>query len=62
MGKAYKPSDIAKLFKVSTSAVERWIRQGRISATRTLGGHYRIEEAEYNRLVEESKVGLWGAC
>lgn len=35
------PSEVAHLFGVNPKTVTRWAKDGRIRATRTLGGHRR---------------------
>jgi len=40
----------AKLFAVTRDAVLKWIKQGRLTAIRTAGGHYRLLEQEVRRL------------
>ena len=34
--------DVAKLFGVTPDAVLKWIKKGKLPATRTAGGHYRV--------------------
>lgn len=58
--KVYKTSEIAKLFGVTVSTVDRWIRQGSIIATKTLGSHYRISESEVKRVAEGRETTPWG--
>lgn len=59
--KVYKTSEIAKLFGVTVSTVDRWIRQGNILASKTLGNHYRIEESEVSRITRGQRTTPWGA-
>lgn len=42
------PAEVAAMFRVSPKTVARWSRAGRLTATRTLGGHrrFRAEEVE----------------
>jgi len=40
----------AKLFSVKPDTVLKWIKKGRLEATRTPGGHYRIEEERLRSL------------
>ena len=57
-----KSSEVAKILGVTPHSVDRWIRDNRISALRTLGGHYRIVGHEVNRLLEASEIegkGSW---
>jgi excisionase family DNA binding protein len=37
-----KSSEVAEKFRVNSKTVLRWIQQGRLCATETLGGQYRI--------------------
>jgi len=46
--------DVAREYGVSPVTVWRWIKKGKISATQTLGGHYRIEVI----LVKDKDVDL----
>lgn len=55
---AYNTAQVAKLFGVTVSTVDRWIRSGRLPAVRTLGGHYRITRSDVDSLVV--KVTPWG--
>jgi excisionase family DNA binding protein len=39
--------DVADYCQVSRSSVFRWIRQGKLHAFTTPGGHYRVHEREF---------------
>jgi putative resolvase len=36
---------------VTTQTIRNWIREGKIEATRTFGGHFRIKESEIHRII-----------
>ncbi|MEU0516678.1 helix-turn-helix domain-containing protein [Streptosporangium sp. NPDC006007] len=36
------PEEVAKIYRVDPKTVRRWARSGRIAATRTPGGQWRI--------------------
>ena len=36
--------EVARLCSVNPDTVLKWIKKGQLAATRTAGGHYRIEE------------------
>lgn len=44
-------SEVAALFGVNPRTVTRWEQAGRISCTRTLGGHRRFRESEVRALL-----------
>lgn len=46
---------------VSLPAIKRWIRQGRLRAFRTPGGHYRIAAAEFARFCRRHGLPPYGA-
>lgn len=50
------PSEVAAIFKVDPKTVTRWAHAGKLSSTRTLGGHRRYRESEVRALVESSRV------
>lgn len=41
--------DVAALCDVSVGAVKKWIRKGKLDATRTPGGHFRVAVEEFER-------------
>jgi excisionase family DNA binding protein len=48
--------EVARLFGVSRDAVLKWIRKGKLPATRTPGGHYRVpKEACYGLSLPRSE-------
>lgn len=51
----FRPSEAAKLLSVHPATVKRWIFEGKLQATRTLGGHYRVPRGEVERVLEAGK-------
>jgi excisionase family DNA binding protein len=45
-------AQVAELFGVAPRTVTRWVRGGRLSAIRTLGGHHRFYAHEVLQLLE----------
>jgi excisionase family DNA binding protein len=45
-------AQVAELFGVAPRTVTRWVRSGRLSAIRTLGGHHRFFADEVLHLLE----------
>jgi len=43
-GEGFSTGEAARLCSVNADTVLKWIKKGRLAATRTAGGHYRIEE------------------
>lgn len=48
--------DVARYCGVSRMGVLRWIRQGKLKAYRTPGGHYRIRIADFRDFLEEYDI------
>jgi excisionase family DNA binding protein len=48
------PADVGRLFRVDPKTVTRWAVAGKLSSTRTLGGHRRFRQKEVMRLLEAS--------
>ena len=44
---------VAGLFNVTPETIQRWIREGKLHAVRTLGGHYRVPLPEVNKHLRE---------
>jgi excisionase family DNA binding protein len=44
--KLLRIGEVAALFRVSGKTVTRWAKEGKLSYTRTLGGHRRFRDAE----------------
>jgi excisionase family DNA binding protein len=49
--------DVAKLFGVTPDAVLKWIKKGKLPATRTAGGHYRVTRSACTALGLEETNG-----
>ena len=49
--------DVAKLFGVTPDAVLKWIKKGKLPATRTAGGHYRVSREACSALGLEDTNG-----
>lgn len=47
----YTPAEVAEIFRVDPKTVTRWAAAGRISSTRTPGGHRRFRKSEVDRLL-----------
>ncbi len=45
--------DVARYCGVSRQGVIRWIKQGKLEAYRTPGGHYRIQKAHFRNFLEK---------
>ena len=43
-GEGFSTGDAARLCSVNPDTVLKWIKKGRLAATRTAGGHYRIKQ------------------
>jgi excisionase family DNA binding protein len=56
--KAASPRYAAERLGVSVDTLRRWHARGLISASRTMGGHYRYDLEEYLQVLEEIE---WGA-
>lgn len=49
----FRPSEAAEILGVSVDTVRRWADDGRLPATRTVGGHREIEGRDLVRLLAE---------
>jgi len=56
--KRYSTGEAAKHLGVSFITVKRWIYAGKIKATKTPGGHYRIPESEIQRWLGVKQLSL----
>lgn len=45
------PKEVGDLFGVGPKTVTRWVKDGKIGSTRTLGGHHRFHPQEVRRLL-----------
>lgn len=48
------PSEVAVLFRVDPKTVTRWAIAGKLTWSRTLGGHRRFPESEVRALLAEN--------
>lgn len=48
------PSEVAALFRVDPKTVTRWAIAGKLTWSRTLGGHRRFPESEVRALLAEN--------
>lgn len=46
------PGEVAQLFRVCPKTVTRWAASGKLTSTRTLGGHRRFRESEVRAFLE----------
>lgn len=46
------PAEVAQMFRVDPKTVRRWALSGKLTSTRTLGGHRRFRESEIRRLLQ----------
>jgi len=53
-----KTSEVARFCHVSPEVVALWIRNGKLNAYSTPGGHYRIPVAEFVRFLEENGMPI----
>jgi excisionase family DNA binding protein len=51
----YTPAEVAAIFRVDPKTVTRWAAAGRITSTRTPGGHRRYCKSEVDRLLAEGR-------
>ena len=49
------PRDAALRLGISYPTMKQWLYQGKIRATRTPGGHYRIDESELDTMLHKAK-------
>lgn len=52
--KLMTPSEVAVLFRVDPKTVTRWAKAGKLTWSRTLGGHRRFPESEVRALLAEN--------
>jgi excisionase family DNA binding protein len=50
------PAEVAAAFRVDSKTVSRWAKAGKISSTRTPGGHRRFPEAEVRALLNGGRT------
>jgi excisionase family DNA binding protein len=47
------PREVASIYRVDPKTVARWANAGRLTATRTPGGHRRFKEKDIRALLAE---------
>lgn len=52
--KMMTPSEVAVLFRVDPKTVTRWAKAGKLTWSRTLGGHRRYPESEVKALLAQN--------
>lgn len=52
----FSPQEAAEMLGVSKQTVLNWIKNGKISAERTAGGHFRIAVEDFTRFDEEREA------
>lgn len=50
--RSYTPAEVARLFGVDVKTVTRWAKAGKLTATRTIGGHRRYRADEVDALLK----------
>jgi excisionase family DNA binding protein len=50
------PAEVAAIFRVDPKTVTRWAAAGRITSTRTPGGHRRFRTSEVNKLLQDESA------
>lgn len=58
MEKFYSTFEVAKICRVSPGSVTRWIKEGRLPASLTAGGHHRITGQDLQALLKELKLPM----
>ena len=56
MQRFLSPHELAQTVGVSESSVKRWVDEGRLTVTRTIGGHRRIGLREALRFIRETRL------
>lgn len=56
MKKNLSPRQLARATGVSESTIKRWVDDGRLEATRTVGGHRRIDVEEAVRFLRKNQI------
>jgi excisionase family DNA binding protein len=51
-------SEVAELFRVTSTTVIRWAEKGRITCSRTIGGHLRFQRAEIEALARSVGIAV----
>jgi excisionase family DNA binding protein len=51
--------EVARYCDVSTNAVKKWIRNGRLKAFRTPGGHFRVDSEDFREFLVLHKMPVY---
>lgn len=51
------PGVVARMFRVTTKTLGRWVTEGKLTEIRTSGGHRRYIQREVEDLLEQRKKG-----
>lgn len=51
--------EVARYCDVSTNAVKKWIRNGRLKAFRTPGGHFRVDSEDFKGFLERHQMPIY---
>ncbi len=51
--------EVARYCDVSTNAVKKWIRNGRLKAFRTPGGHFRVDSEDFREFLLLHKMPVY---
>jgi excisionase family DNA binding protein len=51
--------EVARYCDVSTNAVKKWIRNGRLRAFRTPGGHFRVESEDFREFLIRHRMPVY---
>ena len=54
------PAEVASLFRVDPKTVTRWAKAGKLTSSRTLGGHRRYKESEVKQLLKATNPSTSG--
>jgi len=52
--KLYRPDEVAKLLRVKSRQVYRWIEQNKMNYVKTAGGRIRIPASEVQRILNDN--------
>lgn len=58
MAEFYSTFEVAKMCHVSPGSVTRWIREGRLPASLTVGGHHRIKKSDLLELLKNLRMPI----
>lgn len=58
MDKYYTTFDVARICQVSPGSVSRWIREGKLPAAVTAGGHHRVRTSHLVELLQKLRMPI----